>query len=304
MVVPLRTRCIGLLLLTVAVANWHLPSLGLYYDDWLFTSLWGLRPETFLNRLQAVLQEDQHGRPLGNLLLYLLFYLGHGLVGCYLLSLAVQATLAWLCWRWLERVGLNTTSALIGALFWAVNPADPAKFYLVRAFHVETALGLYLLGALAFLSHRPALGYLAYAAGLLNYEIWVVPFTLLPLLQPPEQRRWRQHLARSFGILLLVVLAYRLPGHPGRLAEAGALNGVELVTRSVSACCLGPLSQLVGALEKARMALQEGRALSWLAALLVATVVLVNLKPDKGQPAPPTSGWRAFCCGPAATYPW
>lgn len=288
MVVPLRTRYLVVLLVTVALANWHWLSLGLYYDDWIFSSLWGLQPEEFLTRLRRVLSEDQHGRPLGNLLLCLLFYLGRGVTGCYLLSLVIQATLAWLCWRWLERAGLDRQAALVGALFWVLNPADQAKFYLVRAFHVELSVGMFLLASLAFLQHRLGWAYLAFLASLLTYENTVVPFFLVPLLQAPEQRRWRHHLSCCLAIIALVVLAYRLPGHPGRLAEAGALGGLEVVMRSASACVLGPLSQFAGALLKTRLALLYGGWLKWLLAIGLAVVaVRVAGKATQSTPPPP-----------------
>ena len=244
-------------LVVLALVLWlahyfHFRFLGLYEDDYSHTSpALGWDPSQLLDMSLRAFVAWNLGRPLGFALGPLLAFLGArlgGLSAIYVIGYLVQATNAFLFYFLLRRIG-HGNIAFIGALIFAVFPADTTHIFLMHAFGLHTSLTLLLIATHCYLSGRKALAYALSLGCLLIYESPYAVFLAVPLLLEPWDRelirKLFRHAAVWFGILLAVIVIRGLLAE-GRIESLGS-DGAALVTTWIhilAALVIGPAVSL------------------------------------------------------------
>ncbi len=241
------------LALTIWVAHYfHFGSLGLYEDDYSHTSPalgWGFRD--LVNSSVGELAVWDLGRPLGFILGPLLAFVGAqlgGLRAMYIIAYLVQATNGVLFYFLMRRIGRGNV-ALIGALIFALFPADTTHTFLMHAFGLHTSLTFLLAATHSYLSGRKTLAYGLSVACLLIYESPYAVFLAVPLLCEPWDRKFVKELRRHVFVwvaILLAVVAIRAALGEGRIEDLGSSASSLVVTglHIIAAMGIGPATSL------------------------------------------------------------
>jgi hypothetical protein len=242
-----------LLATTVWVAHfYHFRSLGLYEDDYTHTSpALGWHVSDLASRVIGSFTYWNLGRPLGFALGALLSFLGAqlgGLPGMYVLAFLIHTVNAALFYLLLARMGQRGIG-LIGAMLFALFPADTTHPFLMHSFGLHTSLTFLLLASHAYFSARKAVAYLLALCCLLIYETPYAVFLGIPLLLQPWDRKLPQVLLKHAGFwlgILGAVLAVRIGLGEGRVAELGegATSFAVTLQHIAAAMVIGPAVSL------------------------------------------------------------
>jgi hypothetical protein len=218
-----------LLAAVVGIARyWHLAQFGFYEDDYTLVtrgmaSSW---PEAWAFSRDLLFGFGGQGRPLQQALLYLLSFLAGrlgGLPEAYGLGYAIVAGNSMLAYTVLRRLG-DARFALVGALGYALFPADTTPLFLYHAFGLQQALTWFWLAAHAYLSDRRVLAYVLILGSLLSYETVFPVFLAAPLLRGDWDRRLIRRTVAHAGILATLfgaVLVLRALVGEARVAGLG-----------------------------------------------------------------------------------
>jgi len=214
-----RRRALASVLLVATVA-WsahflHFRRFGLYEDDiYLLARQLNWSWRDWLVTLQRIVRTVYQGRPIGFLVAtvvpFLCFRLGgiHALPVLYLVASAIVVTNALLAHR-LFAVVYGPSFALLGALVFALYPADTTQAFLTHTLVLQPSLMLVLLALLTYVRGRRVLAYVLAAACLLTYESGVLAFFAAPLMRPTWEpgivRRWAKHVIALLAIVTAVV---------------------------------------------------------------------------------------------------
>ncbi len=289
-----------LLAAVVGIARyWHAAQFGFYEDDYTLVtrgmaSSW---PEAWAFSRDLVLGFGGQGRPLQQTLLYLLSFLAGrlgGLPEAYGIGYAIVAGNSMLAYTVLRRLG-DARFALMGALGYALFPADTTPVFLYHAFGLQQALTWFWLALHAYLSDRRALAYLLILGSLLSYETVFPVFLAAPLLKREWDRRLIRRGAAHAGILAImfgIVLVLRALVGEARVAGLGF---PEIVTTPLLHMLEGPA---VSAGTFLYRPIQAVRAADGEIALVLAVatvlfgVVLYRLRPISS--VSPSSPWAGL----------
>jgi hypothetical protein len=235
-----------LLATVVGVARyWHLGQFGFYEDDYTLVtrgmaSNWA---EAWAFSRDLVLGFGGQGRPFHQALLYLLSYLAGrlgGIPGAYWMGYIIVAGNSMLAYTVLRRLG-HGRFALVGALGYALFPADTTPVFITASFGFQQSLTWFWLAMHAYLSDRRVLAYLLILGSLLSYETVFPVFLAAPLLKGDWDRRLIRRAVAHAGILAAlfgVVLALR--AFVGETRVAG-LSFPEIVTTPLLHMLEGPV---------------------------------------------------------------
>lgn len=195
--------------LTIWVAHFfNFLHFGLYEDDYaLISSMWRL-PD-FLDNTRSALVGWPQGRPIGFMLLGIFSFVGErlgGLHAIYLIGFVIITVNAFLFYILLRNISTETM-ALTGALMFGLFPADTTHSFLTHSLCLQVSITFFLLAAIAHLSGRRVLGYLALAAVLLTYESPFPVFLAMPLLASTWDRALVRKLLLNAGIMAVIVVA-------------------------------------------------------------------------------------------------
>jgi hypothetical protein len=277
-----------LLAAVVAVARyWHFAQFGFYEDDYTLVtrgmaSTWA---EAWAFSRGLILGFGGQGRPLQQALLYLLSYLAGrlgGLPEAYWMGYAIIAVNSMLAYSVLRRIG-DARFALVGALGYALYPADTTPLFLYHAFGLQQALTWFWLAVHAYLSDRRVLAYVLILGSLLSYETVFPVFLAVPLLKGEWDRRGlvRRAVAHAGILAALFGAVLLLRGLVGEARVAG-LGFPEALTTPLLHMLEGPVVSagtfLYRPLQAVLVADRE-IALILLAATLVFGLVLDRMGP-------------------------
>lgn len=221
----------GLDYLCVAIVIWlaHFTlfrRFGFYEDDyycyvrtldWHWPQMWAW--------IKLCFHDWPHGRPLGWTLMSLLPWSAYkvgGLHAPFVFGYLIVTANALLMLRLLERT-CSQPVPIIGALAFALFPADTTRAILIHNMLLQPAMFMALLSAHAWLSRRYVVAYAMAALVLTTYESAILPVMLIPLLGArwnwQTLRRLILHGAATVAVLG-ALLAIRMKMGEGRVAEA------------------------------------------------------------------------------------
>jgi hypothetical protein len=303
---PAFTRRL-LLLLVVGLAVlpahfFHLRSLGVYEDDyWAIVPFLGANSSTLLATAKLHFSVWMTGRPLNYVLPAVISAVGSrlaGLDGIYLIT-GLALLLNCLLVYWIARKFVSAPSAMFGALFYGLYPADTTKILLVHGSHVQTSVTFALIAFALFLSAKPVrwLCYPVASLSLLSYESAYLPFILAPILLFTATRAWIKrgglHLLLCLGTMAIIAGIRLSKGDSRAASVAGNLS--EALVRSFTSLFIGPKTSGVQAIAGPLESLPRVDLNGWLVAFVAALGLLVIwlmreddhpvMHPDKLSPA-------------------
>lgn len=198
--------------------------------------------------LLEILVRLPQGRPIGWILPFLFSGLTipvGGLPLAYLAAWGIATLNALLCFLLFRRIG-SPTLGLVGALAFALYPADTTHPYLMHEFGLYPAQTFLLLALIVYFSPKRGYAYLVILGALLTYESAFLPFIGAPLLDARWDRRWA---ARFFWhvLILSVMLAgmfvvRRWLGEGRVMTEFMDPGGT--IVKTLAALVLGPIVAL------------------------------------------------------------
>jgi hypothetical protein len=247
-----RRWAIVLLLLTTWVAHfWYFREMGLYEDDYTFTAVpigWGWNDlGTYLIKVWTVWQQ---GRPLGFSLSPLTAFLASqaaGLPGIYVAGFLILALNVLLMFWLTERLSASSLFAFLGALTFALFPADTTRSFLMHLTGLQPAITFLLLALILYTSGQRLPAYLSAAAILLIYESPFFPFVAAPLFANKWDRATVRRLLGHGAIcatIFVAVALLRLAMGEERAQDAAA-NLVTLTGRALASLFLGPATTVM-----------------------------------------------------------
>jgi hypothetical protein len=195
---------------------------------------------------------------------------------------AIIAVNSMLAYSVLRRIG-DARFALVGALGYALYPADTTPLFLYHAFGLQQALTWFWLAVHAYLSDRRVLAYVLILGSLLSYETVFPVFLAVPLLKGEWDRRGlvRRAVAHAGILAALFGAVLLLRGLVGEARVAG-LGFPEALTTPLLHMLEGPVVSagtfLYRPLQAVLVADRE-IALILLAATLVFGLVLDRMGP-------------------------
>lgn len=276
-----------LLLLVVAVivlpAHFlHLQSLGLYEDDyWAIAPFLGAKNFALLDYVKYHFSIWMTGRPLNYILPAVFATYGSrlaGLDGIYLLT-GLALLFNCLLVYWIARKFVSIPSALFGAAFYGLFPADTTKILLVHGAHVQTSMTFCLMAFALFLSAKPIrwLCYPVASLSLLSYESAYLPFILAPILLFTPTRAWLKrvalHLVLCLGTMAIVAAIRLSKGDSRAVSVVGNLS--EAIFRSSTSLFIGPKTSGFQSIVGPYQAIARMDINGWLVALVAALGLLV-----------------------------
>lgn len=193
---------------------------------------------------QELLHLGEHGRPLQSIQIYLLAALGErlgGLQATYLLGCIIVVINCFLFYSLLRRLS-PPQPALLGALAYALFPADTTQAFLTHALGIQSSLSLVMLGMHAYLSGAK---WLTYVLAILVLHTYETPYPLLlalPLLEEPWDAKWLRGFIRHLlilGVLLGLVLVVRQAFGESRVEGLGLWDALRIPVLHMG---LGPLT--------------------------------------------------------------
>jgi hypothetical protein len=244
----LRQTAMDILLLLVTTWACHFlqaSRFGLYEDDWWRIPLMAdisLRGLWSLLRDFLILKVGQ-GRPLHDVFIYLLSFLGWrlgGLRAVYWIGYSVLALNVTLLYALLRRMSGHRFLALSGSLAFVVFPADTTRQFLTHALGVQPSLTFLLVACHAYLSRWRALSYVVAAACLMSYETFFLVFLSMPLVRTKWDRQTMVGLAKHGLIMGTLILATFILRHLTGEPRVASLVAKDMLFDSVRALTFGP----------------------------------------------------------------
>ena len=239
---------VDILLLLAATWTCHFlqaSHFGLYEDDWYrvplvadlsLPHLWNLLRGFFAMNVGQ-------GRPLHDVFIYLLSYLGWhlgGLAAIYWLAYGILALNVTLLYALLRRISGHRFLALSGSLAFIVFPADTTRQFLTHAFGVQPSLTFLLAACHAYLARWRVLSYVLALGCLMSYETFFPLFLAMPLVNTKWDRRTMIGAAKHGLIMGTAILAFfllrKLAGEP----RVAGLDVEAILIQSFWAMVLGP----------------------------------------------------------------
>lgn len=172
-----RVLLVVLLAATVWVSRfWYSSEFGFYEDDYWRVSISMQQTAAEVGQeLSSLISrfERRQGRPFHDGLIRLFSYLGAqlgGLQGVYFLGYCCVALNALLFYALLRRISRNQAFVWIGALAFALYPADTTQAFLTHAFGIQPSLTFLLVAAHLYLSGSRIPSYIVATASLFCYE--------------------------------------------------------------------------------------------------------------------------------------
>ena len=216
---------------------------GLYEDDYVVSAGMSFSwPAIKTNLINCFTSFE---RPIGFFTIVFLPYLGAKVGGLEFLHL-MGFSIVWLntvLVYILIRQGFSQKSAFIGAVTFALFPADTTKGLLIHAFHLQPSLTYLLLSCILYLRNKKALSYAVIILPLLTYESAILPFFAVPLLAYNWDRAIIKKIALHILIMAAILTAYtaiRMCVGEGRLAEA-ASDPARTIAKAAASMILGPV---------------------------------------------------------------
>jgi hypothetical protein len=221
---------------------------GFYEDDYTFASqamaadwegVW-----EFISSLW--LRFGGHGRPLENTLIYLFSHTAQQLGGlqiAYVMGFILQALSAYLFYLLLKRIS-NDSIAIIGAIAFALYPADTTQAFLTHALGIKQSVLFIILASLSYLGGRQLFAYLFLLASLITYETAFPVFLAIPLMSGEWDRKMAKRVtinALIMGIIFAIVVAIRTTTGAGRIASLDLETAILTPIRHMG---VGPLTSL------------------------------------------------------------
>ena len=291
---------IGLLALLFLFARyWYSRRFGLYEDDWTIIPAAGQRSfgELLVFCWNYFIHMYGHARPLSDIYIYLLSFVGWklaGMWGLYWLGFAVQVTNIGLFYALLVRLS-GRRMAVMTCIAYVLYSADTTQIFLTHSLGVHPSITLLLLSLHCFISPRlgfwrwPAAYVLAFVI-LFSYETPFPIFFAAPLLLWPWNRRWFTRAALHVvlvGLMLAGVLVFRSWIGDDRVAGTGVGS---LLLQAADRVVRGPLVSLGSYLIRSRVALKNIHTLGVAAfGLLGAGLAALALFVENEQPSRPFS---------------
>lgn len=184
---------------------------GFYEDDYstITPHLYGTWEST-LSRVWYDLLSFRQGKPICYLTMPLLSRLAGSLGGkpaIYPLAFVILTLNAWLGFALLRRLRTGLTFALVGALAFALAPADTSRAFLCHAFGIQVGFCFLWVALHSYLSGNRKTAWVFAALALLTYEplfalFWAGSF----LVDIPQAERRRSVFRQGAGIALVLVL--------------------------------------------------------------------------------------------------
>ncbi len=192
-----------------------------------------------------------NGRPLGFFQTGTLAFLGGklgGLSRVYIIGFLIQTVNVFLIYSLLRRISSETV-ALIGALTFALYPADTTHTFLEISLGLRPSLTFLLIASHLYLSGYKILSYLVSLGSLLTYESAYVVFLAVPLLSLKWDKKLLREMIRHFIIwlgILIIVVAIRIDlGEERVLAAGSSVANIEVILwQSIQSLAIGPAVSL------------------------------------------------------------
>ncbi|MFC1680792.1 hypothetical protein ACFL1S_03235 [Pseudomonadota bacterium] len=241
-------------LIALAGSFYHIGDFGFYEDDFaLVVPYLDSGAGAVLRNMVSAFAHWPQGRPLNHSLpqifAWLGFLTGH-FWGIYLLCATVIVVNTLLIYQLIGKI-LGPFGAVVGALLFALYPADTTRPFIVHAAHIQTGLTLSLIGLLLY--HKDGwprrVAYLVAATSLTAYESAFLPFLLgvpmLIFLDCGRGRRWAPMLKHFTVCTALIsgLAILRLALGESRAIAALSDTG-DTIWRSVSSLWIGPVTSI------------------------------------------------------------
>lgn len=238
---------IVLLVATVWLARfWRSSEFGFYEDDFWRVTTSMHEPASVLGRHLIELFENYgrtQGRPLHDGLIRIFSYAGAqlgGLRGVYLLAFFCVALNAILYYLLLRRISANVTFVWMGALAFALYPADTTQTFLTHSFGVQPSLTFLLVAAHLYLSGKKIASYAFSAASLFCYETVFLVAIVIPLLERQWDPEFRRRFLRHIGIVLAILAGAVLIRSAAGEVRVSEMTPIEMLKVSVEHMVVSP----------------------------------------------------------------
>ncbi len=249
---------------------------GFYEDDYstITPHLYGTWTST-LHQVSVDVGSFRQGKPLCYALMSILARIAGTLGGkdaAYGLAFLILTLNASLGFWFLRRIRLGLGFALVGAMTFALAPADTSRAFLCHAFGIQMGFCFLWLALHAYVSRKKAIAWALAIAALLTYEplfalFWIGGF----VVEVPKRERFKQVVRQALGIGLVLVLfaGLRLSCGESRLVNQSPLRVPRKMARNL---ILGPTSAVGAWAERAGTGFKDPARWALFALLSVALV--------------------------------